>query len=392
MSMLPGCGHTRAEARDSSSLTDPSLENGIPLVLPGYQPGVASAWVPRGEREEFSRMFRKTVEAATDFSWLSSGDRVLLKLALNSGNPYPATTDPWALWCMIEMLKEKGAGEIIVGDQSGMESVRWFRDRKKGSSRELCQSAGLLKVIQEIGATPCFFEERGYDNYITTSPSGTNHWQEPIWVTSLVEEVDHIIYMNRVSSHAFSDITSGMKIAVGFLREDSRLNFHRGGKNYYYMHEEINEVPEISSRLRLTVSSGRSVLSTLGPDNGHVTHPDHGLVIASEDLLSHELLSYAWLNWNREVETPAYSKATTGRITKLRSRINKGFVWVAWNSQRGVETPGIPLWQPGNIYDHPCIVNFMGRKGGRPENIAWEQINTGPDKAVVDYLTNELKA
>jgi uncharacterized protein (DUF362 family) len=51
---------------------------------------------------------RTAAGATTDFSWLSKGDTVFIKPALNSGNPYPATTNPIAIGAMVELL-EKGA-------------------------------------------------------------------------------------------------------------------------------------------------------------------------------------------------------------------------------------------------------------------------------------------
>ena len=329
------------------------------------------------------------VESATDFSWLSKGDRVLLKLAMNSDIPFPATTDPWAVWCMTKVLKEKGAGQIYIGDQSGVERVHWTKAHTRGSSRSCSDSAGLFKTIIESDATPCFFEEKGYAAYKETFPPGSHHWKTPIWVTSMLDEVDHIIYMPRVSSHVLGDITSGMKLGVGFLREDSRLAFHRGGDNFYAMYEEINQVPEIVSKFRLVVSSGRSVLSTFGPDYGYVTEPDHGLVFASDDLLAHELLAYAWLEWNREFETSYLSHATTGSLNRHRSLLNKLFVWWVWSDDK--ETPGIPLFQPGNINSHPSIINAMKRKGGRPEGIPFEQVNDIPGNSIAKYLENKMK-
>ncbi|HNR51348.1 MAG TPA: DUF362 domain-containing protein, partial [Deltaproteobacteria bacterium] len=62
---------------------------------------------------------RACAEAATDFSWLSRGDAVFIKPVVNSGNPYPATTSPIAVAAMIELLREKGAGRVVVGDMSG---------------------------------------------------------------------------------------------------------------------------------------------------------------------------------------------------------------------------------------------------------------------------------
>ena len=48
---------------------------------------------------------------------------MLIKLALNSGNPYPATTDPWSVKCMVTLLKEKGA---VYGAKYGWERANWF--------------------------------------------------------------------------------------------------------------------------------------------------------------------------------------------------------------------------------------------------------------------------
>jgi hypothetical protein len=91
---------------------------------------------------------------------------VFIKLSLNSANPYPATTDPWSLAFMLRLLREKGAGRIMAGDSSGVESVHWTREHQKGSSRECCKNAGILDIIVQNGAEPVFFEEAGYDTFI----------------------------------------------------------------------------------------------------------------------------------------------------------------------------------------------------------------------------------
>lgn len=383
-SLLPACAHTMKE--NETGLTAlPVREN--------WAPHAATAWIPKGEDAHSYAVFRKTLETATDFSWLSRGDTVLIKLALNSANPYPATSDPWSLAFLIRMLKEKGAGNIRVGDSSGVETVHWSKDKKKGASRKCCQKAGLLDIITQEGADAVFFEEAGYDAYLPLQPEGVHHWKEPVLITSAVNETDHIIYLCRVSSHVLGDITSGMKIGVGFLREDSRKAFHQGGASFYAMYEEINQIPEIASKLRLAVSSGRKVLATFGPDNGHVTEPDMGLLIASEDLFAHESLAYAWLLYNREFETGFFDVGVTGRLTKRRSFINRGFVWHTWEDAGFSETPGIPLFIPGNLFAHPSMVNFMKRKGGRVAGIDWETVNApaGSEKASA-YIKTKIAA
>ena len=58
----------------------------------------------------------EAAQAATDFSWLKNGQVVFIKTVNNSGFSYPATSSPIAVSAMIKLLKEKGAGRVIVGD------------------------------------------------------------------------------------------------------------------------------------------------------------------------------------------------------------------------------------------------------------------------------------
>ena len=70
------------------------------------------------------------------------------------------------------------------------------------------------------------------------------------------------------------------------------------------MYEEINEVPEIKSKLRLAVSSGRSVMTLIGRTPGHIVEPESAPIFASENLLAHEIFAYAFLQYARATMTP----------------------------------------------------------------------------------------
>jgi uncharacterized protein (DUF362 family) len=362
-------------------------------ILSGYRPTVAGAWIPKGEQEKSFGLLQNMSEAATDFSWLSRGDRVLLKLAMNSGLPYPRTTDPWLLDSMIRILQQRGA-KVVVGDSAGCGHVRWSPTEKKGSSRALCDSLGLLKIVNENGASPVFFEEKNYDSFLETLPAGKHHWKTPLRIASEVKEVDHIVYLPRVSSHVLGEVTLGMKLGVGFLREDSRLALHEGAGDFCMMWEEISHVPEISSRLRLCVSTGRSVTTLVGPDVGPVAVPDYGLILASTDLLAHDLPAYAFLKWNREYMTSPQDQVKDGILTRNRAERNKGFLKRVWKLPEGHVPPNLEFFQAGvtgGIYDHPAVINFMKRKGGRPETLNFVQLNKNPQTEVVDYLKREMK-
>ena len=382
--MLPACSQPPNNIQNTS-LPPPDI-----AILKDLHLQASCAWISKEDHKNSYSLYKKAVEAATDFSWLSPGDRVLIKLSLNSGNRYPATTDPWSVLCMIRLLQEKGAGSIIVGDQSSYGTVQWTKDTQQGSSRRLAQQAGLLDVIESSGAKPCFFEENGWDAYRPSWPDGEHHWKTPIMIPAMIDEIDHIVYLPRVASHILAGNSLGFKLGVGFLRGDSRGEFHNGGTHFYAMYEEINHIPAIAAKLRLTVSSGRKVLTLFGPNDGPKTKPDHGLVIASENLLAHEMAAYAWLQWNRQFKTSSFSHMTYGHLTKSRSRYNKQFTENTWPAIAGSGTPAIEYFEPGPLYNHPAVLNHLKRIGGRPAGIHILEINQQPDSSVMAYLKNQI--
>ena len=381
--MVPGCAHlsTRAAAADPGPA--------IPVDA-SYRPHVASSWMPRGSLDETA--FRAAVEAATDFSWLSRGDRVLIKVALNTGNPFPATTDPWALQALVKLLKEKGAGTVYAGDQSGMGSVYVGPDHRHGSSRSCADRTGLLSAITETGAEPVFFDEHGYDDFLAVLPDGDHHWPEPAVIPAFVEQVDHIVYLARTSAHLLADATLGLKLSVGWLRNDSRFVFHKGGAHFCSMYSQVNELAPIASRLRLVVSSGREVLSTIGPDIGAIARPDQGLVLASEDVLAPELLSYAWLRHARDHATSHSAYSIDATVADNRSGINRLLMRFAGPARdRSSLVADIPPFRPGNLADHPAIRDRARRRGGAAASVQWESTNVHPDVGVTAALASAIR-
>ena len=97
----------------------------VPVFLAGVGRGASEPAIKAAVRD--------AARAATDFSWLSRGDSVFIKPALNSGSPYPFTTSPVAIAAMVELLREKGARRVIVGDMSGIGHVKLSPDGLSGS-------------------------------------------------------------------------------------------------------------------------------------------------------------------------------------------------------------------------------------------------------------------
>ena len=292
-----GCAHTAPRSRAEAAA-------GL-----GYRGGaetpVALAALPRGSlREAVARAVRAACEAATDFAWLSRGDRVLVKPASNSANPHPATSDPTAVHALVRLLLEKGAGRVVVADMSGVQFVRFSQDRLSGSTRAIMQANGIARAAEEAGAQVHAFEEAGWDGFDPETPAATGHWQGPLWMPALLREVDHVVLLPRCSRHLLAGSTLGLKCGVGWWRHDSRLEYHRDAASFSEKTADASTVPSLAAKQRLVLTAATKVLATFGPDDGRVVEPETGLVVASTDVVAHDLVSLAWLLEGRALLPP----------------------------------------------------------------------------------------
>jgi len=242
---------------------------------------------------------RAAAEAATDFSWLSKGDAVFIKPALNSDKPYPATTSPIAIAAMVELLKERGAGRVIVGDMSGIRDVKLSPKGVTGSSRKLMESCGMARIVRKAGAEVYFFEEAEWAGFHEDTPASGSHWKNGLMMPNILKEVEHIILMPRCGRHMLAGSSLGLKAAVGYWRTDTRLESHRDASTFQEKIAEGNTVETLCNKQRLAICAADRILTTYGPDDGYVFQPDTGLIIASDSVVAHDMVSLAWLLKNR---------------------------------------------------------------------------------------------
>ena len=260
------------------------------------------------------------LESTNNLSWLKQGDKVLLKPALNSSDIYPATTHPILLKVVSRLLKRRGA-IVFAGDQSGIEHV--VHDESGvifGSSKD-CYRKSLMK---ESGVKFIAFEDKGWEHFKKFKPNLVNSsWNNGFYITKIIDEVDHIINLPRISSHIQTGVTLGMKNLVGLLRQDSRIEFHNDGpfsftinnfakkskrlrtnyENQYKFFEKMAEIYlTVKNKLRLTMFVATKIQTTIGPDSkvisllkSYVSTPDTGLIIASDNLLTADATALSFL-------------------------------------------------------------------------------------------------
>ena len=279
------------------------------LLGSGPEVNVSMAGVSRAANEaELITAIRQAAEAATDFSWLSRGDAILIKPVVNSGNGYPATTNPAGMKALIGLLKEKGAKRIIVSDMSGIEHVKLLPDKLRGSTRDLMKSCGIAQTVVEAGGELYFPEEEGWHSFFEDGPVSGSNWKNGIMMPKIIKEVDHVVLLPRCSRHALAGATLGMKAAVGYWRTDSRLEYHHDAATFHEKTAEANTVTSLKEKLRLTLTVANKIQATFGPDKGYVVVPDIGLIFASESLVAHDMISLSWLLESRLKVPEEYQK------------------------------------------------------------------------------------
>ena len=355
-------------------------------LTPGPQAKVFLAGVSKRAPEQVIKLaVRNAAEAATDFSWLSKGDAVFIKPVNNSGNPYPATTSTAAIAAMVEILKEKGARRVVVGDMSGVQYLRFSPTSLSGSSRALMTSSGVAKAVQTSGAEMHCFEESRWNAFYEDFPTAGSNWKHGLMMPNILKEVQHIVLMPRCSRHILAGSSLGMKAAVGYWRHDTRLEYHRDAATLQEKTAEGNTVTTLKEKQRLVISAADKLLTTYGPDKGYVFEPDHGLIICSDSVVAHDMVSLAWLLENRNI-IPASERDgfmdTSNIVPKLANHMVTSWLG-GWGVALASET--MTKNSINTIWDDRILTRSYDLFGGVP-TILLDSVN----KALPEALINRL--
>lgn len=265
------------------------------------------------------------LKCTNNLEWLSPGDLVLLKPALNSSSLYPSTTHPLAVHIISKILTKNGA-KVIVGDQSGIRMVLHHpKGVVHGNTRDNYIKSGMGPADNEDFIS---FEEEGWDKgFYHHASAKTSSWKNGFYITRWIQKVDHIINLPRISSHSQAGATLGFKNIVGCLREDSRMEFHANGPYNFAIKidalgsslksiddhtgtffEKIVEISDaLRDKLRLTLFVATKSQVTFGPDSqvlglgplkigkAHVMDLQPGLIFGSTDPVAAESFALATL-------------------------------------------------------------------------------------------------
>lgn len=329
-----------------------------------------------------------------DMSWLVPGDSVFVKVACNSGNTHPAVTSPSAVRAMCRALFDRGAGRVMVGDQSGVMSVRLAAgERRHSSTRILMEGNGLLRAIEESGAEARFFDDDGFDaGYVEATMPALSSWRTPPMIARAITEVDHVVYLPRLASHVLTGYTHGHKLAVGWLRDDARHAMHFEAADLYEKYTEVNYCEQLRSRLRLVVTVAEQVLVEGGPDSGTRAIAETPIVLASAHLANHDAVSVALLWWAQRhlpraggnAAVPFGPWAPMGNAALLA--LVEPQTGIPWTSKSGLPSTYFAHDYAAGVTSDRALSRAYEILGGVPRGIEVELVGAAPQASLMDKL------
>ncbi|MGC9372192.1 MAG: DUF362 domain-containing protein [Thermovirgaceae bacterium] len=213
--------------------------------------------------------------------------RVLVKVNLNSPDPYPASTSPDTLAAFLDFLKAEGLTDLVVGDCSGVRDL---------PTRKVAKKTGLLEAIRGKAEFTAFEEGR----WFTVDIPG--RYLRKVTLPEVLFESDLVVSFANIKSHGLADFSFSMKLAVGFMHPSERFALHED-----HLQEKCVEL-SLAVTPDLAVIDGVTAMVTGGPCEGE--RADLSVFLVGRDPFCVDLAAY------RELEGARRTMADPGNLTR----------------------------------------------------------------------------
>ena len=228
------------------------------------------------------------VEKALALLELSSmeGKDLFLKPNFNSADAPPGSTHDDTLSALVRALQALGAGQITVGDRSGM-----------GDTRSVMQQKGIFRMADELGFETMVFDDLDADGW-ETMQIPRSHWQKGFAVARPVLEADGVVQTCCLKTHRFGGhFTLSLKNSVGLVAKSVP------GDSYNYMGElhssphQRRMIAEVNAAYQpdLILLDGVEAFVDGGPDRG--TRVDSQVILAGTDRVAIDAVGVAILRY-----------------------------------------------------------------------------------------------
>lgn len=239
------------------------------------------------------------------------GQTVFLKPNYNTADPAPAATDTALLEALIQELQNAGAGQMTVGDRSGM-----------ADTRQAMQTKGVFQLADRYGLKAMVFDELGAEDWQYFDAAGT-HWSQGFAFARPVLDAGAVINTCCLKTHRFGGhFTLSLKNTVGMVAK------YVPGDSYNYMgelHSSAHQrlmIAEINQAYQpaLVLLDGVEALVDGGPDTGTLAKP--GVILAGTDRVAVDVVAIGILRSLGTTE--AVSQGSVWSLEQIRRAVELG--------------------------------------------------------------------
>lgn len=277
--VLPSACHS---AGTSSGEADASV---VQFATPNSEPGsIAQAQPQAVSKVVLVRSESRVAGTRTAIDLLQpegiQGKTVFLKPNYNTGDPAPAATDTNLLRTLVQELQSAGAGQITIGDRSGM-----------ADTRQAMQKKGVFQLAQRFGLKTVVFDEMSTNDWQYFPAQGT-HWKKGFAVARPVLNAGAVVNTCCLKTHRFGGhFTLSLKNTVGMVAK------YVPGNPYNYMRELHSSphqrlmIAEINKAYQpaLVLVDGVEALVNGGPEAGKLVKS--GVILAGTDRVAVDVVA-----------------------------------------------------------------------------------------------------
>jgi uncharacterized protein (DUF362 family) len=249
-----------------------------------------------------------------------SGQTIFLKPNYNTADPAPAATDTALLEALVQELQTAGAGQITIGDRSGM-----------ANTRQAMETKGVFQLADRYGLQALVLDELSRDDWQYFPAAGT-HWSQGFAFARPALAAGAVVNTCCLKTHRFGGhFTLALKNTVGLVAKYVPGDTHNYMGELHASPHQRRMIAEINQAYTpaLVLLDGVEAFVKGGPASGDLAKP--GVILAGTDRVAVDVVAIAIL-----------------RLLGTTSAVAQGSVWQLEQIQRAVEL-GLGVGSPEQI-------------------------------------------
>ena len=195
-------------------------------------------------------------------AFVNSGEKIFIKPNFNTSDPFPASSDLDFIRAVLTEVSTQKPSQIIIGESPTFfgNSKRYFVQK---NPRTLEQEFTNLRVLY-LPEEEWVKKDIPRAKYIKSAS-----------IPKILDEVDKIIYLPCLKTHAWAQFTGTLKLSVGIIKPIERIRLHAA-----HLQEKIAEI-NLLIKPDLIIMDGRKCFIDKGPSKGTVREPN--IILASSN-------------------------------------------------------------------------------------------------------------